>query len=236
MDIHTREPWKVSTLVPLNICDEKGTLLADTCSGWQSEEGIREENARRIVACVNACAGISTDDLESVGLGSVDELADLAKEKIERLEAELRTLNDREADAVGVVVEASDGYPWKKLNYIYDSSLARLPLGAKVYSAPIYNDMDEDARRAAACIKSCENIPTEALESGEARQVRDELADIYEVETKNDILVKALEEIIALQNTESDEWDAVERLIPEMIHIAKVALIRNKGKPNGSLP
>ncbi len=195
MDYHTTEPWKLSGIAPLNICDNKGTLIADCCSGWQSEEGIREENARRIVACVNACAGIPTEDLESVGVGSVDECAELAREKIERLEGELRALNDREAEAVGVVVEASDGYPWKRISYIYDSSLDRLPLGAKVYSAPIFNEMDGDARRIAACVKACENIPTEALESGEARQVRDELADIDSLERQCKEMFEALEYI-----------------------------------------
>lgn len=38
-------------------------------------------NARRIVACVNACAGISTDGLESTGLGGLQHIAEATFEQ-----------------------------------------------------------------------------------------------------------------------------------------------------------
>jgi len=40
--------------------------------------------------------------------------------------------------------------------------------------------------------------------------------------------MKALEAIAAMKDTESDEWDAVERLIPEMVEIASKAISANK--------
>ena len=39
-------------------------------------------------------------------------------------------------------------------------------------------------------------------------------------------LLAALQEIVALENTESDEWDGVERLIPEICDIARAAIAK----------
>lgn len=75
---YTQAPWKLSGIAPLNICAADGTLIGDCCSGWQGSENIREANARRIVACINACEGIPTKDLESGEARQVrDELADI---------------------------------------------------------------------------------------------------------------------------------------------------------------
>lgn len=63
MTAHTPEPWEAySVLVRTKITaeDPAGWLLAD-CQATGSRS---IENARRIVACVNACAGISTENLE----------------------------------------------------------------------------------------------------------------------------------------------------------------------------
>ena len=38
-------------------------------------------------------------------------------------------------------------------------------------------------------------------------------------------LIKALNDIIKLEGTEKDEWDAVERIIPKMCRIAKTAIL-----------
>ncbi len=60
---HTPEPWKVKE-------DKMAGLLAwdiDSNSGLITFESlISQEDARRIVACVNACAGISTEELEKI--------------------------------------------------------------------------------------------------------------------------------------------------------------------------
>ena len=53
-----------------------------------------------------------------------------------------------------------------------------------------------------------------------AEYARPVAAEVREV----DRLREALEEIVSLNGTESDEWDAVERVIPEMVAAAKAAL------------
>jgi hypothetical protein len=44
--------------------------------GWNGTDGDADENARRIVACVNACAGIPTEALEAGALGKALDLLD----------------------------------------------------------------------------------------------------------------------------------------------------------------
>ena len=53
-------------------------------------------------------------------------------------------------------------------------------------------------------------------------------AEIATLTAKLAEAMKALEDIASLKDTESDEWDAVERLIPEMVGIASKALSANK--------
>lgn len=75
---HTPEPWKI---LPEE-CDKPYIRIRGTILGGRYKianvitpvyEGVHEreaeetrENARRIVACVNACKGLSTEDLESI--------------------------------------------------------------------------------------------------------------------------------------------------------------------------
>lgn len=70
---HTREPWRVGERTAsywgggsgptADIHGSDGDTV-NTCDelGW----GMDPADARRIVACVNACAGISTEYLESI--------------------------------------------------------------------------------------------------------------------------------------------------------------------------
>ena len=68
----TKEPWKFTASIPeegfecfwIESDDEFRNPIADV-RGPQNDENTA--NARRIVACVNACAGISTDSLEPDG-------------------------------------------------------------------------------------------------------------------------------------------------------------------------
>lgn len=64
---HTREPWKVSSVgVGFEVEDKHENVIAQSqqivCDRLHEE---RKANARRIVACVNACVGISTEQLET---------------------------------------------------------------------------------------------------------------------------------------------------------------------------
>lgn len=68
---HTKEPWFVEggysrdrddkKWDQFSVCDASDAIATTTGLGND------EANARRIVACVNACAGYSTDDLEKYG-------------------------------------------------------------------------------------------------------------------------------------------------------------------------
>lgn len=64
MNTHTQEPWKVSTSRSLEIVDASGVALLEM---WRRGNPDKEQaDARRIVACVNACAGLGTEFLESI--------------------------------------------------------------------------------------------------------------------------------------------------------------------------
>lgn len=80
MSKHTNEPWateyreRPDGMFAQEIFDEDGETIA-TMAWYPVKVDIgtatnREDNARRIVACVNACRGLATDDLEQTGLAS----------------------------------------------------------------------------------------------------------------------------------------------------------------------
>jgi hypothetical protein len=84
---HTPEPWRseINTDGEAYVQDERGCTLA-TVHGRGTLQGkildIREDNARRICAALNACAGISTEALEA---GVVAELVEALKRFIEEM-------------------------------------------------------------------------------------------------------------------------------------------------------
>lgn len=76
MELHyTKEPWfrayreNGAGMYSLDIFDSNGETIAEMAwfpvKGGNKTYTNREENARRIVACVNACKNISTEDLEN---------------------------------------------------------------------------------------------------------------------------------------------------------------------------
>lgn len=69
--MHTQEPWILgidgndACHDPGHIMSRDGLAIADCCLEYSSLiESEQEANARRIVACVNACAGIPAEKLE----------------------------------------------------------------------------------------------------------------------------------------------------------------------------
>ena len=64
---YTPEPWRTDAECgfPQDIHDSKGNLFL-RCGSDFDNEIYGEANARRIVACVNACAGFSTETLELI--------------------------------------------------------------------------------------------------------------------------------------------------------------------------
>lgn len=85
---HTPEPWRAPGIG--EVCDESGR-----CIGIM----IDYANARRVVACINACAGISTDVLE-LGRVSPDafELEESRADKAEQQRDQLRAALEAIAD------------------------------------------------------------------------------------------------------------------------------------------
>lgn len=67
---YTPEPWRTDAECgfPQDIHDSKGNLFL-RCSSDFDNEIYGEANARRIVACVNACAGCATEVLETAPVG-----------------------------------------------------------------------------------------------------------------------------------------------------------------------
>lgn len=70
---HTPTPWRVSRANPSPTTGE--WMIAGLSNGYLAEVrdcggGGVAENARRIVACVNACEGLDTSQLEQFGLGT----------------------------------------------------------------------------------------------------------------------------------------------------------------------
>lgn len=106
---HTQEPWVIGSPPPngeQTIGDSKGLMVAVATTG----HGVSsEDNARRIVACVNACAGIPTDDLDLCPHGGLFHLAAHANQLVEQLD-ELTADRDRYKMKMIVNAERSHAY------------------------------------------------------------------------------------------------------------------------------
>ena len=91
---HTKEPWKVS-----------GTEHIVAGGNYVVALDCKPEDARRIVACVNACAGLSTQCLEETG-GGVEHYIAVIKQRDDLLAA---LEGARESlDAIRLAVEPYD--------------------------------------------------------------------------------------------------------------------------------
>lgn len=97
---HTPEPWRVDSgkdyyTKGLHICGDadnetNGAGIAGIWDGRDElPESVQEANARRIVACVNACAGIPTVALEKLpyGVAVLDAFMAVQKQRDELLAA-----------------------------------------------------------------------------------------------------------------------------------------------------
>lgn len=81
-------------------------------------------------------------------------------------------------------------------NHIVSEANPNIAICFMAHDGTEQNERGEaNARRVVACVNACAGIPTEALESGEARSVRDELATIAELEKQRDELLAELKSI-----------------------------------------
>lgn len=88
---HTKEPWSVTqpTETLHAIRGHGGRIVADV--GYGDTFAINDANARRIVACVNACAGTTSEYLESgavmvCGRNQIDYFDELKQQRDDLLE------------------------------------------------------------------------------------------------------------------------------------------------------
>lgn len=102
---HTPEPWRVSgngtmRFIDASVCKGMSQKVA-TC--MRVEYGDMEANARRIVACVNACAGLDTyllensGDIASAAIAQAQYIQKIEKQRDMLLEALEFLLNDAES-------------------------------------------------------------------------------------------------------------------------------------------
>jgi len=102
MSKHTQEPWKVCHWKD----DRRGFEIADRNQNRVGFD-MTEANARRIVACVNACRGLPTDELEQKGLvAAVGTQLLAADDRAEGQEREIRKLARTTADAENKLADA----------------------------------------------------------------------------------------------------------------------------------
>jgi hypothetical protein len=122
---HTHEPWKVCHWAE----GRKGFEIADRNQNRICFD-VTEDDARRIVACVNACAGMETELLENVAMLGETLLArfELLKKQEAKLKSQrdelLAALEDLVGDVEGLIEESYGVYglllfgehaPWSEL-------------------------------------------------------------------------------------------------------------------------
>lgn len=108
MSEHTKEPWNVAEEAFDNDGIHESVIrgldgraaIAVTLEFGPNNPGMREANARRIVACVNACAGISTENLEdnkplAEGLRGLNERIRQAEQQRDTAWQELREIRQQ---------------------------------------------------------------------------------------------------------------------------------------------
>lgn len=105
---HTQEPWHFDKYGNIIAGEEQlllGGIRTPMSAGPSMDEG--KANARRIVACVNACRGLPTHELEQKGLvAAVGNQLLVADDRAEAQEVEIRRLSRVAADAENQLADA----------------------------------------------------------------------------------------------------------------------------------
>ncbi len=108
---HTKEPWSYPS-------DEGARRITnmETIIAWKRECGFTDADARRIVACVNACEGVPTEQLEWDKSMFIDMMKDADRYRAIRngcgtsLYSILNTYEEEELDAeIDSAIEAAMG-------------------------------------------------------------------------------------------------------------------------------
>ena len=80
---YTPEPWAISSIDPFLIVDRHGNDVAAALSMY---------SATRIVACVNACKGLTNEELQSNAVYAVIQERDELKKDVSSFKSELNKL------------------------------------------------------------------------------------------------------------------------------------------------
>lgn len=134
MEQHTKTPWKVSASGGLIVPDNDNPV-STICSGFGRDEDDFPNwpaNALRIVACVNACEGISTELLEQ-GAGfweksdSHDQERDTAFADLLRVNARLLDILKSAVEEVDDCIKKIDFKPFTPGNKYYGTKPSEWP-------------------------------------------------------------------------------------------------------------
>lgn len=93
MSNHTKAPWLFDGKVVYALNEKGVNIFSAFVQDGKTGEDELKANARRIVACVNACEGISTEMLESVQINPSMLLSMYSRLESERTELEKRLNN-----------------------------------------------------------------------------------------------------------------------------------------------
>lgn len=88
---HTPEPWSVFSPMSGNynsgICGNSGNVIVPWGEPELADGILNKEDANRIVACVNACAGLANDALDSGIIAEMTEIVGILENDNETLPA-----------------------------------------------------------------------------------------------------------------------------------------------------
>jgi len=119
MSEHTKEPWNVRTIdESMGVIDDKYDFsIAQTHQRAGDKCNIeRKANSRRIVACVNACAGVTTENLERNRIGEIIIKAERQRDELLDACVAIVAWDDAESDAEAW--DKDQGAAWRKRQHL----------------------------------------------------------------------------------------------------------------------
>lgn len=124
---HCKEPWRIGrpgcVVSDDRVPEISGADAVEHYGGHLICESVAERNARRIVACVNACEGIGTEYLEHFGGASFNAFKQ-QKERAERAEAVIANL----ISVCTIIDESKDDFVNRVRRVLFDGQDDGVPV------------------------------------------------------------------------------------------------------------